>query len=41
MTQTNDYVNNLYKANNDKFNTTGRKPLKFAVISDLHIDYAY
>lgn len=37
----NDFVNSLYETNSKHFYEEGRKPIKLALISDLHIDYDY
>lgn len=41
VAKTNDFINKLYDANRDKFNTPGRETIKVVLMSDLHIDYGY
>lgn len=39
--KSNDFVNQLYQKSPKYFAEEGKKPIKIALISDLHIDYDY
>ena len=39
--KSNDFVNQLYQKNSKHFYEKGRKPIRLALISDLHVDYDY
>ena len=39
--QPNNFIDNLYEQEKDKFNTPGREPLRFAVLTDIHTDKKY
>ena len=39
--KSNDFINKLYEDNSKYFYTEGRKPIKIAIFSDLHVDYDY
>jgi len=39
LVEDNNYINNIYQTELADFENSGVTPLKFALISDIHIDY--